>query len=76
MAAVGGHIYPRPDGRGPIEATMNSSGMVQTARLRRTIRDLTVAAPLKLHPELALYWPTQSGAYPRPDGRGPIEASP
>ena len=51
--------YPRPNGRGPIEA-----GRRRLAG--RPIRDLTVAAPLNF-----AYPPA---SYPRPNGRGPIEA--
>ena len=92
--------YPRPDGRGPIEALLSSIYARQT-RLASTIRDLTVAAPLKrptslpgvivtVTPairDLTVAAPLKrrwsSGAtvarrlrvYPRPDGRGPIEAA-
>ena len=38
--------YPRPDGRGPIEAV----GIVGAAGCPSAIRDLTVAAPLKQLP--------------------------
>ena len=37
--------YPRPDGRGPIEAR---TSWTSTWGSRSPIRDLTVAAPLKL----------------------------
>ena len=76
--------YPRPDGRGPIEATFcNAEPGSPDATYPRPdgrgpiavgagtpIRDLTVAAPLKQTTVFAE--PTQD--YPRPDGRGPIEA--
>ena len=37
--------YPRPDGRGPIEARPGDREL--TCQKRGAIRDLTVAAPLK-----------------------------
>ena len=40
---LGGNNYPRPDGRGPIEATPSAA----RAGSGTAIRDLTVAAPLK-----------------------------
>ena len=61
--------YPRPDGRGPIEA---ASEQRRWRKRSPTIRDLTVAAPLKHGGLIAL--PASSRRYPRPDGRGPIEA--
>ena len=44
--------YPRPDGRGPIEASPTTDWW---GRILPTIRDLTVAAPLK--PELVAEGP-------------------
>ena len=37
-------VYPRPDGRGPIEAKRRADNR---RRMKKAIRDLTVAAPLK-----------------------------
>ena len=94
------HGYPRPDGRGPIEAPA-VLWTCRRGRGRPSIRDLTVAAPLK-HPlgriavaeslrsgpairDLTVAAPLKQAAcstaavpgnsYPRPDGRGPIEAT-
>ena len=49
-----------------------SRGGAQGSESASTIRDLTVAAPLKHH----IYIRAQKNptSYPRPDGRGPIEA--
>ena len=87
--------YPRPHGRGPIEAgdrtrtatRCPSSIRVLTgaAPLKRyllhridavhfPIRVLTGAAPLKRHREAPS--PFGGDVYPRPHGRGPIEAMP
>ena len=85
--------YPRPDGRGPIEARrlptywpsafssirdltvaapLKPIARRASGRGSQTIRDLTVAAPLKPAPPVC---PTAlRRSYPRPDGRGPIEA--
>ena len=61
--------YPRPDGRGPIEASFATNAPA----ICLAIRDLTVAAPLKHEGGwwIAEVW---LDGYPRPDGRGPIEA--
>ena len=65
--------YPRPDGRGPIEALRKRP---RKRAMYVPIRDLTVAAPLK--PCVTRVRPTTGNLlpmpYPRPDGRGPIEA--
>ena len=62
--------YPRPDGRGPIEARHRFQTPDQH-RETLPIRDLTVAAPLKLTQR---HNGRPADSYPRPDGRGPIEA--
>ena len=68
---MNGTAYPRPDGRGPIEAAAREP---MQPRTMPSIRDLTVAAPLK--PQLPEPHAPDRSPYPRPDGRGPIEADP
>src|SRR5690606_7039743 len=88
------HHYPRPDGRGSIEASLRwrpprwqdpIRGLMAAAPLKlddpvagraaeRAIRGLMAAAPLKLG--LARVPRPDRAGYPRPDGRGSIEARP
>ena len=54
-----------------------SRGGAQGSESASTIRDLTVAAPLKPWGGYGrgLHGPFEESDYPRPDGRGPIEAA-
>ena len=61
--------YPRPRGRGPIEAADAEPRPVPSS----PIRDLAVAAPLKRVRQVIYI--ANIRCYPRPRGRGPIEAS-
>ena len=69
-AILGCYAYPRPTGRGPIEAMRMTSPRIPRYR---SIRDRQVAAPLK--PLLLLGVALRGLVYPRPTGRGPIEAT-
>ncbi len=60
--------YPRPIGRGPIEAMF----ALPRARPIQTIRARSDAAPLKLSCRDRV--DDKPARYPRPIGRGPIEA--